>query len=147
MTKVKIKIEATSKGPYVRYHGVSIDEDLPKIFWKEAPDKVVGTTIGYFRYETEVDLDPGRHYVVYGNSSVCKRPYFWNAVIYVNDQILIQSSKVCRDNQLEGYFTVPQRTFLNRIISKICQFSIFGVFKKIAGGKFIKTLRKKGEKK
>lgn len=142
---VKIRIEASSKDPYARYHGVSIDEDLQPAFWKTQPEKIAGTRRGYFRWEEEIELPVGRHYVVYGVSSPCRDPYYWNAVIYINDKEVARSSKVCGGNYLEAYFTVPFLPVINRVVSRVSKFSVLGLFKMLAGGKILKGSTKKRE--
>jgi hypothetical protein len=100
---VRIRVEATSNDPYVRYHGLSIDSDLPANFWSVAPGRVVGAGFPPFKYETEVSLPPGDHYVVYGNSA--DPTYPWTANVYV-DEMLVGSGTVHRDKFLKVTFTV-----------------------------------------
>ncbi|MCD6100876.1 MAG: hypothetical protein J7K33_09890 [Candidatus Marinimicrobia bacterium] len=145
MVEVEIKIEASSKDPYARYHAVAIDEDLMSVFWKNQPDKIVKTAAGKFNYVKKVDLEPGRHYVVYGVSAPCKDPYYWHAKIYINGREVISSGRVCSGNYLEAYFTVPFLPVINKIISGITRISFFGLLKTIAGGKFLKKGKKKSK--
>jgi len=145
LRKIKIKVEASSKDPYSRYHAVTVDEDLPPNFWKTGVPKTVRA--GHFLWEKELELPKGRHYVIYGNSASCSEKYYWTAAIYINDEKIADSNTVCRGNYLEAYFTVPQLTVINKIISKISKVSVFGIFKTIAGGKLIKVFRKANKKK
>lgn len=141
--KITIKVEASSKDPYSRYHAVTIDEDLPPNFWTTPiPKKTAG---GHFVWTKDVDLGPGRHYVVYGNSADCGEQYRWSGAIYVNDKKIADSTTICRGNYLEAYFTVPQLTVLNRIVSRVSKASILGGFKLLAGGKIIKWIKKANE--
>jgi hypothetical protein len=100
---VRIRVEATSNDQYLRYHGLSIDSDLPANFWSVAPGRVVGIGSSPFKYETEVSLPPGDHYVVYGNSA--DPTYPWTANVYV-DGMLVGSGIVHRDKFLKVTFTV-----------------------------------------
>jgi hypothetical protein len=100
---VRIRVEAVSNDPYARYHGLSIDSDLPANFWTVAPGRIVGMRFSPFRYETEVDLPPGNHYVVYGNSA--DPTYPWTANVYV-DGTLVGSGIVHRDRFLKASFTI-----------------------------------------
>jgi len=104
MVQVKIRIEATSvNDPYARYHGKDIDNPLDETFWNTEPDKIIGTTRNTFSHEQTVDLAPGDHYVEYGNSG--NAGYYWNGVIYVNDQ-KVAEGPVDRRRHIRGSFKV-----------------------------------------
>jgi len=104
MVQVRIRIEAsTTVDPYLRYHGKAVNQALNTDFWDTQPEKVIGTTFNSFSHEQTVDLPAGRHYIIYGNSSI--EGYEWHARIYVNDR-LVAEGDVHRRRQLRADFTV-----------------------------------------
>ena len=82
MVRVKVKIESRAIGdPYLRYHGLAVDEDLPGDFWVSKPHTVIGVTGRYFTFEREFDLPPGVHTLEYGVSCFVG---CWLATIYID---------------------------------------------------------------
>jgi hypothetical protein len=105
MVKVKIGIKAYSdKDTYLRYHGLTIDRDLPPSFWTADPGTIIGISTTPFTWEKEFDLTEGRHYLVYGNSSIKELP--WTAEIYINGRMVARGSNISREQYLKVEFTV-----------------------------------------
>ena len=99
-----IRIEATSSvDPWVRYHGLAIDEELKPGFWTAQPEKIIGAQSQPFSYTTTVSLSPGGHTITYGNSA--PSGYEWDVKIYVDNQ-LIATGQVSRDKYLRASFTI-----------------------------------------
>ena len=116
--KVTIKIKIWSKDPYSRYFAYSIDEPLHSS-WREWKNrKIISRS-----YTTSfiVDLPEGRHYVEIAVSSPCRDPYYWDAEIYVNDN-LVEKGRVCGNQHLRGYFTIGRPSFFEQIASWFKQF-------------------------
>lgn len=80
-----MKIEAsTSRDPYPRFHGKSVDAPLDTWFWSNEPQKTIGTSGGSF---THTQTATGQ-FVEYGNSA--ERGYEWDAKIYVDGTLAAQ---------------------------------------------------------
>mgnify|MGYP000023420131 CR=1 FL=1 len=102
MPLVKLEVLAKAVGDYfMRYHGLAVDRDLPPRFWEKHVGVIAQT---FFRlcYATRLNLAPGRHYVVYGNS--CGKGY-WDSIIKVNGRIIARG-KVTASRFLKAEFTV-----------------------------------------
>lgn len=103
--EVTIRVETSPVGDaYSRYHGVSLDSSLAASFWTEEPGKIIQTTRYAFSWEHTYALDLGSHYFIYSVSSYWS-DYYWNAKIYVDDQLVAQGD-VGYNHQLVAYFTV-----------------------------------------
>jgi hypothetical protein len=111
MTTVTIRIEATSKDPYPRYHGFALDSDLNEDFWISQPENVIGVTpkeTYVFTWEKEFDLSPGLHRCTYGNSAYVKvLPYPWHTKILIDGKQVAEGD-VGRDQFLTAQFTVEE---------------------------------------
>jgi len=117
MVKVKIGVKAYSdKDEYLRYHGLTIDRDLPASFWTADPGTVIGVSTSPFTWEKEFDLTEGRHYLVYGNSSIKELP--WTAEIYINGKMVAKGSNISRDQYLKVEFTVGAAPAIPKLTTK-----------------------------
>jgi len=101
-TKITIEAYPTTDF-YLRYHGLSIDEPLPDMWWLY-DDYNIKTTGSAFTYEKTVVLECGSHYVEYAASGY-PPDYAWHARIYVNG-ILKAEGDVGRHTHLRAYFNV-----------------------------------------
>jgi len=103
-TIITIKIEAyPTTDFYLRYHGLSIDEPLPDMWWLY-DDYNIKTTGSTFTYEKTVVLERGSHYVEYAASGY-PPDYAWHARIYIND-VLKAEGDVGRHYHLRADFDV-----------------------------------------
>jgi len=102
MPLVKLEVLAKAVGdPWVRYHGLTVDRDLPAGFWEKGVG-VIAVCPTSLCYATRLNLTPGRHYVVYGNS--CQAGY-WDTIIKVNGKIIARGN-VTATRFLKAEFTV-----------------------------------------
>jgi rhodanese-related sulfurtransferase len=103
--EVTIRVETSPvHDSWSRYHGVSLDSPLSTYFWNDEPGKIIKTTPQPFTWEQSYVLDSGSHYFIYSVSSYWP-DYYWNAKIYVNNQLVAQGD-VGYNHQLQAYFTV-----------------------------------------
>jgi len=104
--EVVIRVVAwTNVDPWFRYHGLAIDQPLNSDFWRSQPEKIVGVTARYFTFTRTVDLESGKHYVIYGNSTTLKDGV-WIAEIYINDKLVGRKNDIYRGNFLKVEFEV-----------------------------------------
>ena len=119
-----IKVEATSsKDPWVRYHGLAIDEELKPGFWTSQPEKIVAVTPQPLVYTETVTLPSGKHTITYGNSA--ETGFEWDAKIYVDNK-LIASGQVSRYKYLKASFTIEEAPAEASAISRWKFFAIVG---------------------
>jgi len=106
--EVEIKVVAWSDVDiWDRYHGLAIDQPLNADFWKSQPEKIAGRTWmrkTRFTYTKTVDLEPGKHYVIYGNSAT--EDMVWIAEIYINNKLMGRKDDIYRGNFLRVDFNV-----------------------------------------
>lgn len=102
MVSVDIHVRAWSDVDYyARYHALSIDEPLDRFFWETQPAKIIGVSpfgMARFEYGTTVELEPGEHTIIYGNSSI--ETMSWKAELYINGELVATSNNVYRGNPL-----------------------------------------------
>ena len=102
MPLVKLEVLAKAIGdPYMRYHGLAVDRDLPAGFWRVGVGVIAVCPVSLC-YAMRLNLTPRRHYVVYGNS--CMRGY-WDSIIKVNGRIIARGN-VTATRFLKAEFTV-----------------------------------------
>jgi len=102
MPLVKLEVLAKAIGdPYSRYHGLTVDRDLPAGFWRTGVGVIMVCPVSLC-YAARLNLTPGRHYVVYGNS--CMQGY-WDSIIKVNGRIIARGN-VTATRFLKAEFTV-----------------------------------------
>ena len=102
---MKVEIEIVSKAVgdmYYRYHGKTIDKELSSNFWRTQREAVIGIAARSFRHTQKVELDPGRHYVVYGISTSVG---YWDATIRANG-VVIGEGRIRRGQWLKAEFLV-----------------------------------------
>ena len=107
--EVEIKVVAWSDvDTWARFHGLAIDQPLNADFWRSQPEKIVGLTPRWnprFTYTKTVDLEPGKHYVIYGNSTTLEDGV-WIAEIYINNKLMGRKDDIYRGNFLRVDFEV-----------------------------------------
>lgn len=128
-----MKIEAsTTRDPYPRYHGKSVDAPLDTWFWSNEPAKVIGTSAGSFTHTQTVT----GQYVEYGNSA--ERGYEWDAKVYV-DGVVRAQGLVSRYDHLRASIAVavpPERAGAQWAVVMLP--AIVGVGAVIASGGFLR---------
>ena len=99
---MKVRIEAESEDPHLRFHGLSVDEPLNRDFWNTQQQKIIATQGSPFSWESEV-VETART-VTYGNSGYAlpgapAGPWPWHTKMFVND-VLAAEGDVGRDQHL-----------------------------------------------
>ena len=106
---MKVRIEAESEDPHLRYHGFSVDETMYRDFWKSQPEKIIATQGSPFGWETEVTEQAQA--IIYGNSGYAKPgapagPWPWHTRIFIDD-LLAAEGDVGRDQHLRAQRKEP----------------------------------------
>jgi len=111
MVEVKIRVEAVrTTDAWCRFHGFALDQELRGDFWRTQAHKIIGICSVPIRWERIFDLDPGKHFCIYGNSGYVPR-LAWRAHVYLNDK-LVGEGLVGRNQFLRVEFAVPRVVFL-----------------------------------
>lgn len=105
---VEVFIDSVPDDGYSRYHALTVDNDIPTVFWtgdwynqnQDAITAITGTTL---HFETAFYLTEGNHTIEYAVSSASG--YEWSTTITVNDVIEAQQ-ETNRYNQISAIITV-----------------------------------------
>jgi hypothetical protein len=89
LKEVDIVIDSDAQGdPYLRHHGMTVDDPMSHAFMNENPSPVIATTSGTLHYETTVYLAEGPHNIEY---AVACYVGYWNVTITVDDEVVVDS--------------------------------------------------------
>jgi hypothetical protein len=104
LTSVTIRVRSGSaQDPYLRFHGLAIDQPLNDDFWNSQPEKVLGTSGKIGNFTKTLDLPSGEHTLEYATSA--DAGYMWNAVVTV-DRRPVAYGRTDRRTHIKGSFTV-----------------------------------------
>ncbi|MHA2315955.1 MAG: CARDB domain-containing protein [Candidatus Hermodarchaeia archaeon] len=107
---VTVVIDSVACGDvYARYHALTIDNPIPRTFWKgewyeENTGAIIGVSSGSFHYEETFDLSAGQHVLEY---VVSVPPSYanWSATIRING-VVVASGIVSLDEHVIISFDV-----------------------------------------
>ena len=106
---VNVVIDSVPYDGYTRYHALTVDNQIPTVFWTgdwhdQYPGAIIATTYDTVHYETAFNLTQGYHTIEYAVS--CYVGY-WHVTMTVNGQVEAQQDSDVYDHVIAQIYVNP----------------------------------------